>query len=142
MPAHQHQQRSGCPIANALDPIGDKWSLLIIRDMMFFGKTQYGQFLESPEAISTNILADRLKQLEQHGLVTKSRHPNNKKIYEYHLTEPGIDLLPMLLEMIIWADKYTPNSQAPAAFMKKLRQNKKKVTAELRRKIKRPNPTT
>ena len=98
--------RSDCPISTALDIFGDKWSLLIMRDMLFKGKTTYGDFLNSEEKIATNILADRLILLESGGLISKHKHPESKAKVLYKLTEKGIDLIPALVEIIIWSEKY------------------------------------
>jgi DNA-binding HxlR family transcriptional regulator len=98
--------RSQCPISTTLDILGDKWTLLIIRDLMFNGKKTYGEFLQSEEKIATNILADRLVLLEKTGLVEKKAFPGNKVKNLYQLTPKGIDLMPVLFEIILWGDKY------------------------------------
>lgn len=103
-------KRSICPIANVLDIVGDKWSLLIVRDI-YLGKRTYGEFLQSPEQISTNILANRLKQLEESGLITKVAYQKTPTRYQYELSEKGSDLLPVLKVMLVWADKHLPDSQ-------------------------------
>ena len=92
-----------CPVAYALDLIGDRWTLLIVRDMLFRGKTSFVEFTRSHEKISTNILTNRLQRLEASGIVTKSRAPGNAKVFVYGLTEKGLDLIPVLLEMIAWS---------------------------------------
>lgn len=102
-----------------LDLLGDKWSLLIIRDMVFFGKKTYGEFLSSNEKISTNILADRLALLEKEKIITKEEHPDNKTKYIYALTQKGIDLLPVLLEIVIWSSKYLEISDRAKELAKK-----------------------
>lgn len=98
------RSNSGCLISNSLDIFGDKWSLLIIRDMIFFGKETYGEFLKSPEKIATNILASRLQNLEKEGIIIKKEHPESKAKNLYYLTEKGITLLPILVEMYHWAE--------------------------------------
>lgn len=100
------KKRSNCPISSSLDIFGDKWSLLIIRDMMFFNKSTYGEFLKSDEKIATNILASRLQALEENKLIVKLQHPESKAKVLYRLTQKGIDLLPMIVEIHLWADKY------------------------------------
>lgn len=95
-------RRSSCPIACALDLIGDKWSLVIIRDMHVFGKTRYDEFLASPERISTNILADRLKKLEENNLITKTPYGSHSQRMSYELTEKGISLRNILKELAAW----------------------------------------
>ena len=95
-----------CPISTTLDILGDKWTLLIIRDLMFSGKRTYGEFLQSEEKIATNILADRLLILEKTGMVEKKAFPGNRVKNLYQLTLKGIDLMPVLFEIILWGDKY------------------------------------
>lgn len=98
--------RSDCPLNFALEILGDKWSLLVIRDMVFFNKRYYNEFLASDECISTNILAARLDMLEDEGLITKKNDPNHKQKIIYSLTQKSIDLLPVIVEIAIWSDKY------------------------------------
>ena len=99
--------RSGCPLACALDLIGDKWSLVVVRDMML-GKRKYREFLGSPEGIPTNILADRLKSLEGQGIVRRRRYQAHPVRHEYALTRKGAELLPVLQQFVIWARKHVP----------------------------------
>ena len=108
------KKRSDCPISSSLDVWGDKWSLLIVRDLMFSRQCTYGDFLKSDEKIATNILASRLLMLEQNGIITKQEHPESKAKVLYKLTEKGIDLMPLLIEINLWAEKYSviPESQA------------------------------
>lgn len=111
--------RSGCPIAATLDLVGDKWSLVIVRDMLI-GKRRYGEFLASPEGITTNILADRLKRMEEHGLISKEPYQDHPPRYDYALTPSGVSLLPVLQAMCRWgnrniSDTWTP----PESFMKR-----------------------
>ena len=104
-------KRSICPVANTLDIIGDKWTLLIIRDL-FVGKTTYKAFQESPEGIPTNILADRLKRLELYGIVAKEPYQSNPVRYNYLLTIKGKELEPVLLAMKQWGEKHISGSKA------------------------------
>ena len=124
-------RQSGCPIAFTLDVIGDKWSRLIIRDMGFLGKRYYGEFLVSDEKIASNILADRLKRLEDTSIITKTLDPDNQKKYIYELTPKGIDLVPMILEVIRWGAKYDPETAAPKAFIRKLKKDKDALMIEI-----------
>lgn len=94
-------RRSHCPVANTLDRVGDKWSLLLVRDMLA-GKTTYGQFLESPEGIPTNILADRLKRLEQFGIIKRSVYQERPVRHDYSLTAEGKRLGRVLRELADW----------------------------------------
>ena len=98
--------RSSCLIASCLDLIGDKWSLLIIRDMLMFQKKTFKELVVSEEGIATNLLSARLKLLESLEVITKRKLPENKKENIYLLTEKGLDLAPLILEIVIWSDKY------------------------------------
>lgn len=98
--------RSLCPIASTLDVLGDKWSLVLIRDMLVREKKTFKAFSASEEGIATGILASRLKLLESFGLITKRKLPDNKKENIYLLTEKGIDLAPVVVEVTLWGDKY------------------------------------
>ena len=97
------KRRSGCPLNASVEVLGDRWSLLIIRDMMLRGFRTYKQFLESYERIATNILADRLRRLEAHGIITSQPDPSDGRKLIYSLTAKGIDLAPVLTEMVLWA---------------------------------------
>ena len=104
-------KRSSCPVAKTLDIIGDKWSLLVLRDL-FADKSTYSEFQESPEAIPTNILADRLSRFVEQGLIEKSPYQERPVRYAYTLTPKGRDLGPLLIEMVKWGEKYFPGSKA------------------------------
>ena len=97
--------RSKCPASCALDILGDKWSLLVIRDMIYFKKKTFNEFLKSNEKIATNILASRLKKLEEFGLISKHNSHKNKKINIYKLTKVGLDIIPTLIELTMWSIK-------------------------------------
>jgi DNA-binding HxlR family transcriptional regulator len=97
------KRRSGCPLNASVEILGDRWSLLIIRDMMLRGFRSYKEFMESYEGIATNILADRLRKLEAHGIITTERDPSDGRKLIYLLTAKGIDLAPVLAEMVLWA---------------------------------------
>jgi DNA-binding HxlR family transcriptional regulator len=98
--------RSNCPLNYGVEIFCDKWTLLIIRDLMFFGKRSYNEFLQSTEGIATNILADRLTMLEKEKIIQKKKDPEHKQKIIYHLTEKGIDLLPVIINIGLWSDKY------------------------------------
>jgi len=102
------KKRSDCPISCSLDIWGDKWSLLIIRDLIFSKKCRYTDFLKSTEGIATNILATRLQALEENKIIEKSDDPESKSKGYYKLTQRGIDLLPILIEIHLWSEKYFP----------------------------------
>ena len=102
-------RRSACPIANVLDVIGDKWSLLVVRDIAL-GKHRFSEFLESPERISTNVLADRLQQLEHAGWITRACYQMNPPRHTYDLTAKGKDFLPVLNEILRWTTAHMPTT--------------------------------
>ena len=126
-PEHNH-----CPVFYAVSRLGDKWSLLIIRDLMFFGKRHYGEFLNSSEGISTNILANRLERLEKDGLVSKREDPDNRSRYYYGLTEKGLALMPVLLEIVNWSATHDDETAAPAHFIRALREDRPGLERRLR----------
>ncbi len=97
------ERRSGCPLNASVEILGDRWSLLIIRDMMLRGFRTYKEFMGSYEGIATNILADRLRKLIAHGIITTRRNPSDGRKVIYSLTPKGIDLAPVLTEMVLWA---------------------------------------
>lgn len=101
---------NGCPIRYSAEIIADKWTFLILRDLMFRGKSSYNALLKSSESISTNILANRLLKLEQHGVLIKTKDPDNKKQFIYTLTEKGSDLIPVMLKLFEWSLKYDENT--------------------------------
>lgn len=130
------KKRSDCPISCALDIWGDKWSLLIVRDLIFFKERTYSDFLKSDEKIATNILAARLQMLEENGIISKSDHPESKAKVLYKLTSKGIDLLPLMIEINVWADKYLTIPDEQKALLKEIKKDKesyiKKRTRELK----------
>jgi DNA-binding HxlR family transcriptional regulator len=105
--------RSGCPLNASVEILGDRWSLLIIRDMMLRGFRTYKEFLESYEGIATNILADRLQKLIAHGIITTDRDPSDGRKLIYSLTAKGIDLAPILTEMVLWAAQHEDTGNQP-----------------------------
>ena len=109
--------KSHCPVNYALETFGDPWSLLIVRDIAYFGKRTYGEFLASEERISTNILANRLAELEKKDTITKITDPHDKRKELYSLTDKGLDLLPPMLEMSGWSAHYDPATAAPQEFV-------------------------
>ncbi|MBN1987548.1 MAG: helix-turn-helix transcriptional regulator [Prolixibacteraceae bacterium] len=128
------KKRSDCPISCSLDVFGDKWSLLIIRDIMLRGKMSYSEFLESEEKIATNILVNRLKVLEEENILSKSVSPANKSKFIYRLTQKGVDLLPIVIEIMDWGARY--NENCPRRELgKKIQKDKIKVIAEYLEKL-------
>ena len=127
--------RSHCPIAYALDLFGDKWSLLVLRDLLLMGKRRYNEFLASEERISTNILAERLKRMERAGLVTKSRDGNHQRQYVYAPTRKSLGLLPVMVEIIRWSAKHDPQTAAPASFVRRLRNDREDLLRDMIRQL-------
>jgi len=101
----EYKFRCECPITSALDILGDKWILVIIKLMLIQDKKTFKDFIESDEAIATNILASKLKYLEEFGIITKTQLPDNKKTNLYLLTEKGLALTPIIVELSIWSDE-------------------------------------
>ena len=118
------ERRSNCPISSSLEIFGDKWSLLIIRDLMDARECTYGDFLKSPEGIATNILASRLQNLEEHKLIEKHPHPDSKAKVLYKLTRKGIDLVPVMIELSLWAEKYFSIDEGRKAMLKEVKKDK------------------
>ena len=128
--------RSTCPIANTLDLIGDKWTLLVVRDLLFLGKRLYGELMQAPEGIPSNILADRLKRLEDAGLLEKSPYQQNPVRHEYRLTPRGADMFPILKEMIRWGNKHVQGTTVPpSGFFESFEKQTTAGRKRLRRKI-------
>jgi DNA-binding HxlR family transcriptional regulator len=124
--------RSGCPLNASVEILGDRWSLLIIRDMMLRGFRSYKQFLESSEGIATNILADRLRKLIAHGIITTKRDPSDGRKTIYSLTPKGIDLGPVLTEMVLWAAAHEDTENQ--ALVQRIQKDKQQFLAEVRQR--------
>ena len=120
-------KRSDCPISRSLDIWGDKWSLLIIRNIMFRNMHTYGEFLNASENIATNILADRLTSLERAGLISKEEHSESRAKFFYTLTQKGIDLLPVMVEVTLWGDKYFEVSEEAKELVKRVKHDKSRL---------------
>ena len=132
---HTQHKRSDCPINFALETFGDPWSLLIIRDIVYFGKKTYGEFLESEEGMATNILASRLAHLEQQGILVKKPSLSDKRKEEYVLTEKGLDLIPVLVEMANWSAQHDPHTAAPAAWIALMKADREKMIRLIRETV-------
>jgi DNA-binding HxlR family transcriptional regulator len=113
--------KSHCPVNFALEVIGDTWSLLIVRDIAFWGKSTFREFLKSEESISSNILASRLESLERNDILSKAPHPTDGRKEVYSLTEKGLDLVPILLELSGWSEKYDAETTAPRDYVAAVR---------------------
>lgn len=123
--------RSHCPINFLLEALGDKWTLLIVRDLMFKGKKRFGEFLQSDEKIATNILATRLKQLEENHIIIKSSDPESGSKRLYQLTDKGKDLLPIMLEITDWSAKHDALTNTPPDFAERLKTDKAAIAADI-----------
>jgi DNA-binding HxlR family transcriptional regulator len=132
--------RSGCPVSISLEIFGDRWSLLIIRDLMVRGYRTFKQFEEAGEGVATNILADRLRKLKKAGIVACEREPTDGRQLNYRLTEKGIDLAPVLLELLIWGVRHEETG-APCAVIEDMARNREQVLAETRRRWAERDPT-
>ncbi len=127
--------RSHCPIAFALEIFGDRWTLLVLRDLLLRAKSRYNEFLASEEGIATNVLAERLRRLEEEGLVTKSRPLGGGRQFVYRPTARALDLLPVLLEISCWSAKYDPLTAAPPAVMRRIRKNRESFIRQIRQQF-------
>lgn len=125
--------RSECPMNFALETFGDSWSLLIVRDIVFWGKRTFGEFLRSKERIATNILSARLQRLEREGILTKSPDPADKRRDIYSLTQKGLDLIPIMLELGAWSSKYDPRQPEEfRKFVTMVRANQAEMTEQFK----------
>jgi DNA-binding HxlR family transcriptional regulator len=127
------KRRSGCPVSIALDIFGDRWSLLIVRDMMVRGYASFQQFETSGEGIASNILASRLKKLAAAGVIAIERDTADRRKIKYRLTPKGMDLAPVLLEMLIWAGRYE-KTEAPCAVIDLMASKRRHILNEVRRR--------
>jgi len=127
--------RSHCPINFTLEHFGDKWSFLIIRDLMFKGKRHYNEFLEAGEKVSTSVLGDRLKRLEEMGIISKGQDAVKKSRIRYSLTQKGIDLLPMLLEMIVWGGLNDKLTESQKEFMDEAINHREQLIEKIRTRL-------
>jgi DNA-binding HxlR family transcriptional regulator len=121
------ENKSHCPVNFALETFGDTWSLLIVRDIVFWGKRTYGEFMDSGEGIATNVLAARLAHLEQKGILRKGPHPSDGRKEMYTLTEKGLALIPILLEMCGWSAQHDTETTAPKQFVEAVYANREKM---------------
>ena len=131
--ATHREPRSGCPISIALELLGDAWSLLIVRDLMFKDRRTYNDFLMGGEGIASNILADRLRKLEDANIIAKRRDPEDARRFIYRLSPKGIDLAPVLVELVIWSARHE-QTDAPPAVVRSMRNDKAASIAEARRR--------
>jgi DNA-binding HxlR family transcriptional regulator len=127
------KRRSGCPVSISLERFGDRWSLLIIRDLMVRGYRTFKEFQQSGEGIATNILADRLQRLEDAGIITVEKDAADRRRVNYRLTEKGIDLAPVLLELLIWGARHEAVGTS-CALIEDMAENREQILAEVRRR--------
>ena len=116
--------RSRCPINCVLEVFGDAWTLLIVRDALYAGKRRFGEFLNSEEGIATNILADRLERLVRHGILRQVQPRMGREGPVYEPTRKALALLPVLVEMALWGERYDARSGAPSATMRRIRSDR------------------
>ena len=131
--------RSSCPISCALDILGDKWTLLVVRDLIFGHKRYFGDFRNSPEKIATNILSDRLKKLEECHILSRHHDPANARKGIYMPTEKCVDLVPTIMEMLRWGAKYAPESDAHENLIQRFEQDPVEFMAEIRLSLHKEN---
>jgi len=133
------KRRSGCPVSISLESFGDRWSLLIIRDLMVRGYRTFKEFQQSGEGIATNILANRLRKLRRAGIIAAESDESDRRKLNYRLTDKGIDLAPVLLELLIWGARHE-DTGAPCAVIDQMAQNREAVLAEVRRRWQERDP--
>jgi DNA-binding HxlR family transcriptional regulator len=133
----QSQRRSGCPVSISLEIFGDRWSLLIVRDLMTRGFQTFKDFQGSGEGIATNILADRLRKLDASGIISSDVDKSDARVINYRLTEKGIDLAPVLLDLLIWGTKH----ERPREVAADLEARREEILAEVRRRWRERDPT-
>ena len=128
-----YKKRTGCPFSFSMATFGDKWTLLILREMIIGHKQYYAQFKDMEEGISTNILADRLKEMELRRLITKRKDPDNKVRWIYRPTEKALDLIPMFFEMALWSAKYDPYTGVTKQHVEAFTEHRAQTVAEWRK---------
>jgi DNA-binding HxlR family transcriptional regulator len=125
-------RRSGCPLNASVEMLGDRWSLLILRDMMLRGYSAFNEFLHSDEKIATNILSDRLRRLESYGIISSEQDPSDGRKTIYTLTDKGIDLAPVMAEMVLWAARHEETGNQ--ALVRQMRTDKEQLLADVRKR--------
>jgi len=135
VPSKPTPVRSECPLANALDLLGDRWTLLVLRDLIFYRRHEFGEILNGGEGIATNVLSDRLERLCCAGLVARFHHPTNGKKYLYRVTETAIDLIPTMIELVIWSARHLPAVRVPPERMTPLVKERANFIRQLRRTL-------
>ncbi|MBI3805639.1 MAG: helix-turn-helix transcriptional regulator [Nitrospirae bacterium] len=135
----KNKLRSHCPVNYGLEAFGDRWALLILRDIVFRGKRTYGEFLKSEEGFATNILASRLEHLIEAGILQRAGDQTDGRKGSYSLTEKGLDLIPLLFEMVLWSAKYDSRSEAKRIIrlVELIRKDNRKISRKVREAVKR-----
>lgn len=136
----KQKRRSACPVSISLDIFGDRWSLLIVRDLMVRGYRTFKEFQKSGEGIATNVLSERLERLEGAGIIAAEADEGDHRRVNYRLTGKGIDLAPAMLELLIWGARHE-RTAAPCALIDNMERNRKQVLAEVRRRWREHDPT-
>jgi DNA-binding HxlR family transcriptional regulator len=134
------KRRSGCPVSIALEILGDHWSLLIVRDLMIRGYRTFKEFERSGEGIATNILANRLERLEQAGIITNQEDPRDGRKLNYRLTTKGIELAPVLLELLIWGGQ-NEKTDTPCALIEQMAKDRERLLYEVRTRWQNNDPS-
>lgn len=135
----KNKLRSHCPVNYGLEAFGDRWALLILRDIIFRGKRTYSEFLKSEEGFATNILASRLEHLIETGILRRERYETDKRKDIYTLTEKGLDLIPVIFEMILWSSKYDSQSEARkiVRLVELIRKDNRKISQKVIEQVRR-----
>ncbi|WP_026629738.1 winged helix-turn-helix transcriptional regulator [Dyadobacter alkalitolerans] len=128
------ERRSSCPINYSVEIFGDKWMLLILRDIMFNGKNSFLEFRASAEKISSAVLTEKLNLLLEEGIVSKVTSPKNASKFLYLITDKGIELVPIMVEFLAWGSRHNPNG-GPKPLLDRIKQSKKQAIAELQEKL-------
>jgi DNA-binding HxlR family transcriptional regulator len=129
------KKRSECPLSGGLEILGDKWTLLIIRDLMFTNRREFGHFLQSGEGISTNILSERLERLQCYGLILKEPHPDHGKKYIYSLTDEGVKLAPTIFEFTLWASQAIDNTFMPPQILTAIKNDRAGLMKLIKKRV-------
>jgi len=130
------KRRSGCPLNASVEMLGDRWSLLVIRDMMLLGRRTFKEFLGSYERPATNVMADRLRRLAAYGIIRTERDPTDGRKLIYQLTPKGIDLAPVLTELVLWAGRHEKTENR--ALIRLMQKDKEKFLAQIRQRWEQP----
>lgn len=132
--------RSDCPVNFGVETFGDRWSLLILRDILFYGKKTYGEFLASDEHIATNILASRLITLEQDGLIQRTPHTSDKRKDIFVPTQKTLDMIPMLLELVLWSAAHGTGVDVPEGALRRIKADRSRVVTYVLDSLEGKNP--